>query len=79
MKLAIFWNNKYYQEIAIDKLGICKYYLGDSVSALYFHNNIHHLSQYDLNRIRTEYSNENEIKRLIEEKKEFKKISENLV
>jgi hypothetical protein len=57
VKLAIFIDNKYYQEIAIDKLGICKYYLGDSVSALYFHNNIHHLSGYDLNRVKAEYSN----------------------
>ncbi len=50
-------NNKYYHEIAIDKLGVCKYYMGDSISALYFHNNIHHLSKYDLNRIKAEYSN----------------------
>ncbi len=53
VKLAIFMNNQYFQEMAIDKLGICKYYMGDSVSALYFHNNVYHLSQYDLNRIRS--------------------------
>ncbi len=57
IKLSIFLNDTYYREIAIDKLGVCKYYLGDSVSAIYFHNNIHHLSHYDFNRIKESYSN----------------------
>lgn len=53
VKLAIFMNSKYYEEMAIDKLGICKYYMGDSVSALYFHNNLEHISHFDLNRVKT--------------------------
>jgi hypothetical protein len=57
VKLAVFIGDKYSEELAIDRLGMCEYYKGDIVSAHYFHNSIDKLSAYDKWKIYKYYSN----------------------
>jgi hypothetical protein len=57
VKLAVFIGDKYSEELAIDRLGMCEYYKGDIVSAHYFHNSTDKLSSYDKWKIYKYYSN----------------------
>lgn len=66
--MAVFIGDKYSEEVAIDKMGMCEYYKGDIVSARYFHRSMDKLSSYDKWNIHKYYSNENEIERILQEK-----------
>ena len=58
VKLAVFTNDKYAEEIAIDRLGMCAYYRGDSVEAHFYHSSFSKLSPYEHWKIKDSYSNE---------------------
>jgi len=58
IKLAVFLEDKYFEELAIDRLGMCHYYKGDTVTAQFYHSSINRLSPYEITKIKQQYSNE---------------------
>jgi hypothetical protein len=65
LKLAVFLGDKYREEVAIDRLGMCEYYRGDMVGAHFYHCNVDRLSNYNKMSIREHYSNEREIQTIL--------------
>ena len=43
--------DKYIEEVAIDKLGLCEYYKGDVTRAQHLHRSLDKLSPYDKRNI----------------------------
>ena len=65
VKLAVFLGDKYNEELAIDKLGMCEYYRGDLMAAHFYHSSVDRLSAYNKQRIQEHYSNDKEIQKIL--------------
>jgi hypothetical protein len=57
VKLSVFVGDKYREELAIDRLGMCEYYRGDLMAAYFYHSSVDRLSAYNKQRIKEHYSN----------------------
>lgn len=76
IKLSVYLGNKLKEEQYMDRLGMCQYYKGDSIGALYYHNKLGKLSTYDVNTIKELYSNEEELELLLAERMKRMRMKE---
>lgn len=66
VKLSVYIGDKYREELAIDRLGMCEYYKGDLMAANFYHSSVDRLSAYNKQRIKEHYSNQREILKILE-------------
>ena len=83
LKVALITKSSFYEEIAIDKMGLCEYYKGNICEAEHFHDNVGKMTEESKKKYCENFSIEKYLKELYRELidnkgKEFNlKIDEN--